>query len=1497
MQEQALVPFQTASLPSGPWLVFAPHPDDETFGMGGTLLLAREAGIEVTLVIMTDGALGGEGDPELLAQTREKEVQEVAAHLHITRLIFWREPDRGLEINARLVARAREAIEQTQPATIFFPSPTEFHPDHRAAAGIVWQAVGESGYSGKRYSYEISVEGRINRLHDITAKAREKMSLIELYRSQLQANDYLEKIMALNRARTYSLPADIQYAEGFYEYDEREGDYVDAIIRSLSIYWQGMEGIVSQSQKASGQKPALSEDNQTIEKAPPVGLISVIVRTKDRPELLREALDSIAAQTYPEIELIVVNDGGKDVAEEVGEYEGKVNQLQYISLQPGEGRSAAANAGLDAATGGFLAFLDDDDWWLPEHLSLLAQVLAARQERAVYSGVRCVGMNTGEAKEKYVYNEPYNKLKLHCKNFLPIHAVLFERSLIEEGCRFDERFDLYEDWDFWLQVAQKTDFFHVDAVTAFYRIGQGSGLGVDIDQGRKQEALKTLYEKWRQIWPLEDLIQLIQYAQQGIEYPHTRRYIRDLQRMLAEKDRILALRQDHVENLEQHRKELQAHIDNLENHYQAAIQHGREMERLYDLTKNHAANLEDQLKATQDHAENLEDQLKSTRIHAENLEDRLKSTQKHAGNLEECLQNVSNELEITRQLHAASEAHAENLQQIVKRKDRELRKGKEHIRNLNAMLEIRQKEAEHWRGQYAGVVGSTTWKLAMPLRMMGNAYKFTKYLFRRRYHEPRLVPVHQLESRGEGRFVALGSDPHFQLEFRQDKCPTRWVEVRARLRGDSVSKPEIYYDTGDDFNEQHKFPLIREGGDMYRALARVPDFVQEWRLDPLHEEGEFEVAELSVIELGTLEVSLRLLAPRLWRLLRSPRKWPSRIRWLRNNLKCHGWHGTKQLLAFQALRHAQPTGYNVWYQQYGMLTEAERKRIHSHLDSMDDMPLISIVMPVFNPPEKWLRKAIDSVIGQLYPNWELCIADDNSTAPHVRKVLEEYQRRDARIKVVYRTANGHISKASNSALELAQGEYIALMDHDDQLAEHALYMVAAAIEEHPEAGVLYSDEDKIDEEGHHFDPYFKPDWNPMLLLGQNYLNHLTVYRADLVRGAGGFRVGVEGCQDWDLALQITARLNPQRIVHIPFVLYHWRAVEGSTATNIGEKGYAAEVAVKVVRRHLERVGRPATVKGMSNGHCRIKFSLVNPPPKVSLIIPTRDGYELLYRCIETLVAETDYPDYEVIVVDNGSEDPQTLDYLASLEERAGFRVLRYDAPFNFSAINNFAAERASGEILGFLNNDLEILEADWLTEMVSHAVHPENGAVGAMLYYPDDRIQHAGVILGIGGVAGHAYTGFPRGYPGQMGRALLTQNMTAVTAACLLVRKAIFDEVGGFDARHLAVAFNDVDLCLKLHGKGYRNVWTPLAELYHHESASRGYEDTPEKLARFNKEIDVMKRRWGGLLENDPAYNPNLTLGSLDFSLAFPPRARKPWEAADDGGEIQRSPDVKAATG
>ncbi|MDZ4369948.1 MAG: glycosyltransferase family 2 protein [Phenylobacterium sp.] len=572
--------------------------------------------------------------------------------------------------------------------------------------------------------------------------------------------------------------------------------------------------------------------------------------------------------------------------------------------------------------------------------------------------------------------------------------------------------------------------------------------------------------------------------------------------------------------------------------------------------------------------------------------------------------------------------------------------------------------------------------------------------------------------------------------------------------------------------------------------------------------------------------------------------------------------------------------YLDWVEKHDTLSASDRTAIGDHIARMPRRPLISVVMPVYAAPPELLSAAIESVRAQLYSDWELCIADDASPGEAVWETLARYAALDARIKVFRRAENGNICAATNSALALATGEFVALMDHDDLLPERALYEIAALLDRHPDADLIYSDEDKVDDRGRRYEPHIKTDWNPELMLSQNMVSHLGVYRRALMVDAGGLREGFEGSQDYDLALRIAERTTPDRIHHIPWILYHWRQQGGPTTFSQAQMERCALAAQRAVAEHLDRTSQPVLdVRQMEDtpGWVTVRRAPPDPRPMVSVIVPTRDRADLLAQCADGVLSQTRYDPLELIIVDNGSVEPETASLFARLAADPRVRILAAPGPFNFSGLNNLAAAEARGEILLLLNNDISMIRPDWLDVMVAQAVRPNVGAVGARLLYPDGTVQHGGVALGLGGVAGHLGYGVSGASGGYYGHLKSARNVSAVTAACLAMRKAVFEQVGGLDAQNLAVAFNDIDLCLKVRAAGYDIIWTPQAELFHHESASRGDDLKGEAQARFRAEALHMRARWGDVLDADPFFSPLFSLEYSDYRLASPPRRRAPW--------------------
>lgn len=550
--------------------------------------------------------------------------------------------------------------------------------------------------------------------------------------------------------------------------------------------------------------------------------------------------------------------------------------------------------------------------------------------------------------------------------------------------------------------------------------------------------------------------------------------------------------------------------------------------------------------------------------------------------------------------------------------------------------------------------------------------------------------------------------------------------------------------------------------------------------------------------------------------------------------------------------------------RYKEISKERRDEIVEEIKTFNYKPLISLIMPVFNMNSLVLDKAIESVKNQLYANWELCIVDDASTNKETIDYLSNIK--DDKIKIKFLSQNLNISGASNQALDLAVGEYIGFLDHDDTLTIDALYEVVNSLNTY-KFDLVYSDEDKVTINEDYITPFYKPDFSPDLFLSQNYICHFTVINKTIIDQIGGFRVGFEGAQDYDLFLRAIEKANS--IHHIPKILYHWRMIPGSTAQNFSEKSYADVAAMKALneaalRQNIKADVHPGSIPGTYFFQRKILSN-----PLVSIIIPFKDKPELITKCINSIINKSTYKNFEIIGVSNNSIEPSTykaLDELTSLDERIKF--INYNIAFNYSKINNYAVTFAKGEHIIFLNNDIEIISQDWIEKLLEHSQRKEVGAVGGKLYYPNNLIQHAGVILGINGVAGHSHKYFKREDAGYFNRLAVIQNIAAVTGACLMVKRSLHEKLGGFDEENLPIAFNDVDFCLRLLEKGYFNVFTPYCEAYHYESISRGYEDSPEKVKRFQKEAKYLQIRHSMILsEGDPFYNINLTTSKENYDI------------------------------
>ena len=555
--------------------------------------------------------------------------------------------------------------------------------------------------------------------------------------------------------------------------------------------------------------------------------------------------------------------------------------------------------------------------------------------------------------------------------------------------------------------------------------------------------------------------------------------------------------------------------------------------------------------------------------------------------------------------------------------------------------------------------------------------------------------------------------------------------------------------------------------------------------------------------------------------------------------------------------------YGPWYQAYvpdQETLEAQKKH------KFDYRPLISIAVPAYQTPVEFLKQMIESLISQTYPEWELCIANASPDNEEMQRVLADYSAKDSRVRFCNLKENLGIAENTNRAFSMAKGEFMGLLDHDDLLAPNALYEIVQALQDHPQADALYTDEDKVTTElDEHFQPHLKPDFNLDLLRSNNYICHFFVVRRSIVEKAGGFRKEFDGAQDYDFIFRCTE--NAREVLHVPEILYHWRTHKASTADNPASKMYAFEAGKRAIEANLERTETKGVVSHTQDlGFYRVKYP-VQGKPLVSVIIPNKDEKETLQTCMEMLNSNTSYQNFEIIIIENNSTTDEIFRYYKELSKDPRIHLLRWGKEFNYSAINNFGVAHAKGEYLLFLNNDIKSINPDWMEELLGVCQRPEVGGVGAKLIYPDNTIQHAGCVVGMGGIAGHMFVDMPADRTGYLHKASLLQDMSAVTAACLMMKKEVFEEAGGF-TEELAVAFNDVDLCLKVRKNNHLIVYDPYAKLYHMESKTRGAEDSKEKVRRFQTEIEYMRCHWLDILKNgDPYYNKNLSLTKWNYSL------------------------------
>lgn len=1155
--EADLVPYQAIScIDARHALVLAPHCDDEVFGCGGAIARHVQAGVAVSVIVLTDGALFGE------ASVREAESRRAAQILGYGEPNFWHLRDRGLGFSEDLIDRLVVTIDRLGIDLLYAPSPWEVHPDHRHTAHLALEAARRAGNTIRLAWYEVGAPLRPNVLVDITPVWSIKRQAMRCFPSQLDRQDYVRHISSLNEYRTYTLAPDVTFAEAFCVWTGQD----------LHTHRMGGGLDLVSTMTPFGAHFGIGRRK-----------VSVLIRSVDRDSLYT-ALDSIAVQTYPNIEIIVASavPGHRPLPKHCGPH-----PIRLLSSDTKLRRSACANRALDAATGDLLIFLDDDDWFLPSHVARLVSVFERIHGLLVaYTGIALVneeGQPMGQ-----VFDVPFDNLRLLSGNLMPLHSVLFSRALTYAGCRFDEQLDLYEDWDFWIQLSRQTVFAHLPGVSGVYRIHASSG--IHDEPGPLGRPAQNIYGKWSSA---------ITATEQG----HLMRMVwassiaeEEALRIWGEKDEIL-----------RHHRWLRDQLEDLVAEFES----------------------------------NASNRMTEDSVAVRSIVERIRSVIGGPAPLAQAFTPTAEELA---------------------------------LRQITAMAD------------------STSWRITQPFRNLANI----------------------------------------------------WKQRRA-------SKP-------------------------WRLAQRVVQVYRQRRLSGVWRSAAKAAKSLSIVQGNTPD-------------------YPA-------------WY------EFQASQDAP------------MVAELTRR-----LEKAEDRPLISVIMPVFRPPLVYLDQAIQSVIGQLYTNWELCIADDASPDPAVMDRLNWWALQDSRIKVIGRPSNGHISEASNSALGLATGDYLALLDNDDILPRDALLWIADAIMRDPRVRILFSDEDKIDESGRRFGPYFKSDWNYSLFLGHNLISHLGVYQTALVREVGGFRKGLEGSQDYDLALRCIERIDPGQIVHIPRVLYHWRTLPGSTALAADEKPYALTSGQRALQEHLSRAWPGTRMEILSTWN---------------------------YRCVPPATADGDV----TLVLLTDKEPPHAIP--PWINHPSTRRLVREVLTCKSESLDVIrTVTRAGTPLVALIDINYVPVTEDALEELAGIASRTRVAVTGGAIYDTSDHLEDGGLILNWDTIAEPMHRGVPISNNGYMGRVLLAQELSAVSLRCAIVHRNHFLHLhGSMDAGQFGRVAS-VECCVRLKSAGFATVWVPRSKWRHHGADDSHERDSQE----HQKRISRLRTDFAQWLRHDPAYHPALNTARADFSL------------------------------
>ena len=1156
-------------------------------------------------------------------------------------------------------------------------------------------------------------------------------------------------------------------------------------------------------------------------------LISIICRSIGRPEL-KQALGSIADQTYRTIEIILVEAGGESLNDFIS-FAGHV-PVKLVSLNKKLARAAAANAGLAEVTGDFIMFLDDDDWIGENHVAHLVDTLNTYSDvKAAYSSTQKMSADGKDKKE--VFDQEFDSRLLMRDNFIPIHSMLFESTLLKPDCRFDESFDIFEDWDFWLQLNQHTEFIHTSNLSAFYREGGDSETVSDEDYDRYQnhnprgQGRAKLFEKWLKLWSGEQLNSLLGFLDQTNSIIELNSTIENLNCTVVSSG-------EHNEQLDKHILIVESQNESLQSDIGATKTHSQQLEKHILVVESQNESLQSDIGATRTHSQQLEKHILAVESQNESLQSDIGATRTHSQQLEKHILALDSQNESLQSDIGAARTHT---QQLLESLDAE-KVALASLRNLNLektqQLENSVNHAAALDTALRSILGSTSWRIMGPYRRVGRLLKRFLGFGKVDTRAPASLvqPIAQVES--------ISPEPEavytHPLSFYVDKAITfnNCIYIRGwatkapgiesiRLKTHNSSASVSYGILREDV--QQTFPLVPNSDKSgFLAFAKF-DFVGKTYLEFTDSDG---VVSQKPVVLEQLEDASSLIASGEFINL-SP---------------------DTQYTIFRAL------------QQIKGLESIDSNK------SFEYTPLVSIIVPVFNVEKRWLDACVESVLRQSYPNWELCLHDDASTEKETLDCLRHWQHQDSRIKVQYGDNNQHISGASNSALEIAMGEFIGLMDNDDELHVDALWHVIDTLNGDPDLDYIYTDEDKINSEGEFCEPHFKPDWSPELLESMMYVGHFGVIRRSVIDAVGGFRLGVEGSQDYDLTLRISQ--HTQRFAHIPRVLYHWRIIPGSVAGGGDAKSYAYTAAIKALTDYADKQPEPSKVTETELcGRYRIQRQSNNPD--ITIILPFHNKAEMTIDCLRSIGKST-YTNFKVLLISNNSEPAEyqkVADFSASFEY---IELHQLNIPFNWSAINNWGVAQSTSEFVLFLNNDMTVINADWIEALMDCAVKEGVGAVGAKLLFEDNTVQHFGVVMGLGGIASHAFKHIDGDDPGYFGYAAVVRNCSAVTGACMLVRRSVVNQIEGFN-EDLKVAYNDVDFCLRLREAKLKVLITPFAKLYHLESKTRPKfldDMNSAQLAQFESESGYIRERHAKYFsEGDPYYNKALSLRIENYSL------------------------------